>query len=391
MTGSTTAKLRRLWLNVHLWIGVGLAALLIPISLSGGLLVWHDEIDALINPQRYAVTGAQVALPPSAYLAKASEAVAKDLGDLRATMLRYPEPGWPVRVTARAQSRDGGGPPRTVTVFLDPPTGAVLDVMDFRSSFIGFLHVFHENLTLQQYNGRQIVGWAGVGMLILSLTGIWLWWPRNVSSLASWLRGLRWARSPQFTFNLHHLLGFWISLPLAAVSLTGIYLSFPQTARDVMSSVATMSPGGRGGFGGDVARQTALTADRALEIARQAEPNTNPLTLFLPVQQRGEGARGAMWRVQLTRADSGDAVTVMVDDRSGRTAATIVPQSGDRAASWIRWIHEGSHSGPVWALIVFLTGVFPTIFAITGVMMWLRKRAGRKAVKTGAAQLRPAE
>ena len=44
-------------------------------------------------------------------------------------------------------------------------------------------------------------------------------------------------------------------------------------------------------------------------------------------------------------------------------------------------------------LIVFLTGVFPTIFAITGVTMWLRKRADRKALKAkrGTAQLRPAE
>ncbi len=375
--------LRRFWLNVHLWIGVGLAVLLVPISISGGLLVWHDEIDTLINPQRYAVTGVQLTLPPAAYLAKAAEAVAKDPSELRLTALRYPDAGGPVRVITRAQSRDGGGPPRVVTVFLDPPTAAVLDVMELRSSFFGFLHVFHENLTIPQFNGRQIVGWAGVGMLILSLTGIWLWWPRA----GSLLRALRWARSPHFTFNLHHLLGFWISLPLAAVSLTGIYLSFPQTARDAMSSVAAMNPqAGRGSFGGDVAKQTALTADRALEIARQAEPNANPLTLFLPVQSRGEGARGVAWRVQLTRADSGDAVTVMVDDRSGRAASTIVPQSGDRAASWIRWIHEGSHSGPIWAAIVFLTGVFPTIFAMTGVIMWLRKRASRKAVKSGAAR-----
>ncbi len=381
------ATLRRLWLNVHLWIGVGLAVLLIPISMSGGLLVWHDEIDTLINPQRYAVTGAQAALPPGVYLAKAAEAVAKEPGDLRATMLRYPEPGWPVRVMARGQSRDGGGPPRTVTVFLDPPTGAILDVMDFRASFIGFLHVFHENLTLPQYNGRQIVGWAGVGMLTLSLTGIWLWWPRN----RGFLRGLRWTRSPYVTFNLHHLLGFWIALPLAAVSLTGIYLSFPQTGREFMSSVAAMAPNARAGFGGDVVLQTTLNADRALEIARQAEPNTNPTTLFLPVQARGEGARSAAWRVQLTLAANDETVTVMVDDRSGRAVSTIVPQSGDRAASWIRWIHEGSHSGPVWAIIVFLTGIFPTIFAVTGIIMWLRKRAGRKTVKSGAAQLRPAE
>ena len=413
------ATLRRLWLNVHLWIGVGLAVLLIPISISGGLLVFHDDLDALINPQRYAVTGSQAALSASDYLAKAAEAVAKNPADLRVTGLRYPEEGGPMRVVTRAANVQPGTRPRSVTVFLDPPTGNVLDVMEFSSSFIGFMHVFHENLTLPQYNGRQIVGWAGVGMLILSLTGIWIWWPRN----GGFLKGLRWTRSSRFTFNLHSMLGFWISIPLAVVSLTGIYLSFPQTARELMSSVATMTPNARAGFNADVVRQTALTADRALEIARQAEPNATPIALFLPTQQRGEGNRppdanrapeanrgegarnvqgnrgaeggghpaGPSWRVQLSRVDSGQPVTVMVNDRNGRAAPTIVPQSGDSAASWIRWIHEGSHSGPVWAFIVLLTGIFPTIFAVTGIIMWLRKRAGKKALKAGAAQLRPAE
>lgn len=389
MADSRAAKLRRLWLNVHLWIGVGLAVLLIPISVSGGLLVWHDEIDTWLNPQRYAVSGIEAALPPSAYLAKATEAVVNSGGELRATALRYPEPGWPVRVVTRAQQRSAGGPPRIVTVFLDPPTAAVLDVMEFRSSFIGFLHVFHENLTIPQYSGRQIVGWAGVGMLVLSLTGLWLWWPRR----GGFLRGLRWTRSPRFTFNLHHLLGFWICLPLAVVSLTGIYLSFPQTAREFMSSVAAMNPRmQRGGFAGEIAQQTALSPDRALDVARKAEPNARPLTLFLPVQPRGEAARGLAWRVQMARAN-GEAVTVIIDNSTAQARATIAPHSGDRAASWIRWIHEGSHSGPVWAMIVFLTGIFPTIFAVTGVIMWLRKRADRRALegKRGAAQLRPAE
>lgn len=172
MAESRTAKLRRLWLNVHLWLGVGLALLLIPVSVSGGLLVFHDEIDAILNPKRYAVSGAEVAQPASTYLARAAEAVASEPGNFVATGLRYPdEPGAPVRVMARPQQR-GEGPPRFFTVFLDPPTARVLDVMDFRSSFVGFMHVFHENLTLPQYSGRQIVGWVGVAMLILSLTGI---------------------------------------------------------------------------------------------------------------------------------------------------------------------------------------------------------------------------
>lgn len=404
MADSRAAKLRRLWLNVHLWLGVGLMVLLVPVAVSGGLLVLHDEIDTLLNPKRYAVTGADVAQPASAYLARAAEAVAKEPGNLSVTGLRYPEePGWPVRVVTRAQQRSEG-PPRFVTVFLDPPTAQVLDVMEFRSSFIGFLHIFHENLTIPQYSGRQIVGWGGVAMLILSLTGIWLWWPRN----GAFPKGLRWKRSPQFTFNLHNMLGFWISIPLAAVSLTGIYLSFPQTARSMMSSVATMNPQGPRGFAGEVMQHTNLTADRALEAARQIEPTARPVVIFLPTVvnargpqagpnqpqqgERGGGrAAGPAWRVQMARGDT-ETVTVMVDDRGGIATRAPSAQAGDRAASWIRWIHEGSHTGPVWKFLVLLTGVFPPIFAVTGVIMWLRRRANRKALEAKrGVQLSPAE
>jgi uncharacterized iron-regulated membrane protein len=385
MADTRAAQLRRLWLNVHLWIALGLVVLLIPISISGGLLVWHDEIDSVINPQRYAVSGPQVSLQPSDYLAKAEAAAANDPTKPRATAVRYPDPGWPVRVIMRAQPREAGARPRLLTAYLDPPTGKVLDIVDFRASLFGFLHVFHENLTIPEYSGRQVVGWAGVGMLILSLTGIWLWWPRG----GGFLRGLRWQRSSLFTFNLHHLLGFWISLPLAVVSATGIYLSFPQTAREAMSSIAPMTPQGQRGFG-QVAQRTALTADQALAAALTAEPNGKPVALFLPVQQR---ERPLSWRAQMSRERSGEVVTVTIDDSSGQTSPVAVPLSGDRAAAWIRWIHEGSHSGPVWAMVVTLTGIFPTIFAVTGIIMWLRKRSDRKelAGKAVKPRLRPAE
>jgi uncharacterized iron-regulated membrane protein len=109
MTDSTAARLRRLWLNVHLWIGVGLAALLIPISVSGGLLVFHDDIDALLHPSRYAVSGGNISMPPAAYIAKAAEAVRNEPGNLQVTGLRYPEEaGRPLQAMAaddRAFSR----------------------------------------------------------------------------------------------------------------------------------------------------------------------------------------------------------------------------------------------------------------------------------------------
>jgi uncharacterized iron-regulated membrane protein len=385
MATSRKRALRQLWLNVHLWTGIGLAILLIPISISGGLLVLHDEFDALLNPHRYAVSGSRMALPAADYLARAHEAVAGSPDDLQPAALRLPaEPGAPVQVQARAQRSERGARPRLVTVYLDPPTGRVLDVVEFRSSLFGFLHVFHENLTISQYSGRQIVGWAGVGMLTLSLSGFYLWWPRG-----GFLRGLRWNRSTRFTFNLHHMAGVWIAVPLAVVSLTGIYLSFPQTARTAMASVAPMTPPGPRGVA-QVVKNPALTADKALAIAAAQNTGATPRAVFLPAVARGNRDAAPAWRMQMGRAD-GMPLDVMVGDRDGAVTVLPAPQSGDKAARWIRWIHEGSNSGPVWKALVFATGLLPTIFAVTGTIMWLRRRGVRAGVLAAEPQLRPAE
>src|SRR5581483_8688239 len=131
-------------------------------------------------------------------------------------------------------------------------------------------------------------------------------------------------------------------------------------------------PQAQRGFGGQIAQRTALNADQALAAALMAEPGGRPVALFLPVQQR---ERPLTWHTQIARVGSGAIVTVMTDDRTGQSLPRVLPLSGDRAVAWIRWIHEGSHAGPVWAFLVTLTGIFPTVFAVTGVIMWLRKRS----------------
>ena len=379
MSPSASARLRRLWLNIHLWLGLGLALLLVPISFSGALLVWHDDFDALINPARYAVTSGPSAAP-SVLLSSATKA----LDGFQPTVLRMPESaGWPATVMAReGRGANAGGRPRFMTAYIDPPTGKVLEVVETRSTLINFLHRFHENLTIPEYNGRSVVGWVGVAMLTLSLSGIYLWWPRS----AGFVKGLRWTRGPTLSLNLHHTLGFWISIPLAVVSLTGIYLGFPLQGRDLLSTVAPMSQRGGGGFNQPLARQTSLNVDAAVSAAVAAEPDRSPAAIFMPPQQN------PAWRIQMRAAGSDDLSTVMVDDRSG-SVNKVTPLSGDRIGQWIRWIHEGSNSGILWRVLVFLCGVFPTIFAVTGVFIWLRSRQVKKLGRRveGVPQLDAAE
>jgi uncharacterized iron-regulated membrane protein len=402
---ATAARMRTVLWTLHRWIGIGFALLLVPIAVSGALLVWHDNLDAVIHPGRYAVTGVQL-VQPSAYLASAATALGSEI---QPAAVRFPaDEGWPVIVMGRAASRSEGGPPRIMNVYLDPPTARVLDVVDFRASLFGWLHRFHENLTIPEYSGRAVVGWVGVGMMFLALTGIWLWWPRN----GAFLPGLRWRRAAHTTTNLHHLLGFWISVPLAAVSFTGIYLAFPQTAREAMSSIAPMTPQGQRPGVGAIVRDTRLNPDSALSAALTAQPDTRAAVIFLPTVNAsrvgrdrapgGEGGRpregggvgeiGPLWRIQL-RGTASETATVTVDDRSGAVERSPDLLAGDRAAQWMRWIHEGSHSGPVWQFAVFLTGVFPLVFAVTGVIMWWRGRRSRRATAdvTAAGKLQAAE
>ena len=48
---------RRTWFQVHKWIGLILAILIIPLCITGSALVWHDALDEAVNPQRYATSG----------------------------------------------------------------------------------------------------------------------------------------------------------------------------------------------------------------------------------------------------------------------------------------------------------------------------------------------
>ncbi len=381
---ATRRGFRQLLLDIHLYLSLTLGLVLVAVAVSGAPLVWRDHVDRILNPDRYAISGADVRLTPSGYVANALAAAGPDF---RAVDLRYPaESGWPLRASLRAAPKDGGAA-RSLVVTLDPPTGKVLGVAGVSATFVGVLHNFHHMLMIPQFSGRQIVGWIGVALLFLSLSGLYLWWPRN----GAFAQGLRWRRSPFTTSNLHHLAGFWISIPLAIVSLTGIYLAFPNAAYSFMSSVATMGqPMRHGGFSALPARETNIDADRALAQALALAPGAAPRIVTFPVAPRGghdheQKASAGEWRIQARATGASEATTILVDDRTAIARPGPAPQSGDRAARLIKDLHEARRGGAVWEVLVFLTGVAPLLLFVTGVAMWLRARKSRKTLEAARA------
>lgn len=362
-------SLKRLWRNIHLWLGIGLFILLVPVALSGAVLVYHDDIGEYLSTPRGAVVPSK---PTDLTLAIAN--ARKAAGDGFTPMsISFPEDNRaPLTIALRGPAAKGERPVR-LTATIDRHDARVLSVVDFRQTFFGFMHVFHENLTIPDY-GRSIVGWTGVAMLTLSLTGLYLWWPRH----GQWSRAFVWRRSPATSSNLHYMTGFWICFPLTLISLTGIYLAWPQQGRELLSSVVPMTEQQRGGPRAQVMANTARSPAEIFATA-SARPNSAVDAISYPNPQTGA------WRVRLREDGKTEPVTILINDRSG-DVSIVQPLSGDRTASWIRWLHEGSHSGEIWRFVVFLSGIMPAVLGVTGILIWLRQRHQRALIKKGGSQ-----
>jgi len=369
-----TFRLRKLLRDVHLWVGVCLAIVFIPLGLSGSWLVFDDAFDHMLHPQRYVVGGGAAELAPSRYLAAAQQAFGKGAP---VAQLRMPDDqNAPVVVSG------AGGQ----TAWLEPASAKVVDVGNPRQELRAMAHQFHENLFMAQ-TGRRIVGWLGVAMFISSITGLVTWWPRNNAVV----KGLRWRRSPLVWSNIHHLVGFWSCAFLAILSLTGVALAFPEVLRPFSPAPERAArfeggPRGRFVFAPPVAAPK-LTADQALSAAEKAAGATEFESLRLPTQ-------GGAPRWQVVALGQDGRTVVSVDDQTGQASVFQgrgfgggfgdAFRGGGRgdgrgfgrppAMRIVRLLHAGNDASMIWRVLIFVVGLVPTILSVTGVVIWLRTR-----------------
>ncbi len=369
MAKTNKKRFRAAWLQLHKWIGLMLAILIIPISLTGAALVWHDWLDAKLEPQRHQAI-ASADLPASAYAAVASSVLS---ADERLTTIRF-DADKPVLVTAAKPAKGEGRPERT-NIWLDPRDARVIDKASASSGPVQVMHVIHGSLMVPGW-GRTIVGWVGVGMLVSSLTGLWLWWPLS----GSFATGFRLRRRNTLNANIHYHAGFWIMVPLAMLSFTGAWISFPKVFGMFESRPAPSANDRAQAMRARPLADPATSIDQAVNAAGRFA--SGPLTaISWPTDRKAE------WKISYGPTE------VVVDDAGSRAKAPKPPQPETLARTMRRW-HDGTGMGPVWQTIIFLGGIIPAILAVTGTIIWWRSRKPRARAehyRRNGEALQPAE
>ncbi|GAA0533706.1 putative iron-regulated membrane protein [Rhizomicrobium palustre] len=375
---------RKVLFQAHLWTGLILGIVFVVLGVTGALLVYQKELIALGQKPLPRAESQGAMLSADALIAAGKAAVPgktdnvtlvfpKEQGEAAAVFMRKVEGGKHGH-KARGEMRgpkagmDGDGGRKNYTyVYLDPVSGKVLDVRDTKlNPFFATLHQLHANLMLGP-DGRQVVGWFGAGMLLLGLSGIYLWWPRR--GAWKYAFGIRkHAKGYLFHRDLHGAAGIWFWVVFVIVTFSGVVISFPATSRATFVAEKPAFDLRRGPVVQPVEGVDPIGADAAITLVKKEIPGAQLATISFP------GKPDETLRVTL----QGDPATIAFVDPYAKRIAGWRNKPAD-FVSWQRILHDGRGWGPVWRALVCISGLLPLLFTITGTVMWLKKRKGKTA------------
>ena len=374
--------LRRAVFQIHLWLGLLVTLYAAVIGLSGSALVFRAEIERTLNPQLLHLQPG----PRPVSLDAAIRRIAADRPGWTVSALRdFDQPGTAPTVLLRPTAGPVTADYRAVS--FNPATGEVLLDTTRYAGVLGFCTNLHFYL-LAGKTGLAVSGWMALALLLLCLTGLVLWWPgvrRALSALvlhrrASWRR-LNW--------DLHAVLGFWICLPLAFVTFTGLYFAFPKpiAAITILASGGTVAqaraddePAPKPVHPMPATNPAKLSIDEAIARARQLLPAAAP-----PAYMTIPGPKAATYYVTGYYRGSlpySQLVSITFDAHTGALLNRTDTRDGIRGKRLIQHfftLHFGSFGGDGWFGWVIkslwvLLGLAPAALALTGLLMyWNRK------------------
>ncbi|MEZ3440586.1 PepSY domain-containing protein [uncultured Alistipes sp.] len=384
--------MKKIFAKIHLWLSLPLGIVLTVVCLSGAVLVFEGEITRALHPKLYRVAAPADARPlrPS-QLADRIDAQMPDSLHLVSLQLsaRSDEPCMAAfRETGRKQ------------LSVDPYTGRVNGWAE-SPAFFSTVRKLHRWLLDpppskgEKSVGKAIVGVSTLALVLILVSGLILWIPRSRKALRNRLKVSYSDGRRRFWHDCHVTLGFYATLLLLVMALTGLTWSFGwyRTAAYALfggpqQTVAAQEKPSRKADSGnrhERERSGERTAGRE-QGERQAETEMRPFdyavwdemleqltahctaykTIVLTQTEAQVARQSAMRRI--------DRATF--DPRSGRLAEITryeeTPRQ-QRLRGWFYAFHTGTWGGIWTKILYFLAALIGASLPLTGYWLWWRR------------------
>ncbi|HEY1337691.1 MAG TPA: PepSY domain-containing protein [Bryobacteraceae bacterium] len=359
--------MRRFLFNLHLCLALGAGIFILVMGITGAIMAFEPELDRMFHRKVSYVT------PQGSRLTLAELGDAVHRAYPRRPIMGYafpPQPNlaWAVALQQRS-------------IFINPYNGEILGERPFEPDFLGYVHQTHLRLAIRSQSdpGKKIMSWAGMLVLILLLSGLYLWWPLKRVSI----RGSKVTR--RFWFDLHNSVGIFSFLFLLLLTLTGVVIGFEDSTVPLLYRLTGSSPTPRPALT-PMPPNGALPIgpDRAVEIARTAIPGAEPFQINVP------GPRGAYIvrsRFPEDRTPGGRS-TVVVEQYTGRVIfaeGSRTAPAGARMVIANRAIHTGDLFGIPTKTVMSVASLALVAQVLTGGVMWWKRRRATRRQPAGSA------
>jgi len=384
---------RAVW-RWHFYAGIFCIPFVVVLAISGAIYLFKAEIEGWAERSYDRLEQGGDAALASAQISAALAAVPGS------TFESYELPAAP-EAAARVLVRSEAGSRR---VYVDPTSLEILGSVSERDRFMRQIFRLHGEL-LMGNRGSNLVELAACWTIVMVLTGLVLWWPRQGRGLA----GVVWPRlhggRRLLWRDMHAVTGVWISLVTLALLFSGLpwakfwgdYLKsarrFTGTAvarqewsndggRSEAAGAAGAARGGEhaghAGHGGGGRRSAPVeltTADlAAIDIVAAT---VKPLGLDAPVVLAPAPGGKGRWTAKSTTANRPRRVDLVVDGGSGeivRREDFSTKHPIDKLVAVGIAFHEGRLFGWPNQLLLLITAAGLVLVCVSAVWLWLRRR-----------------
>ncbi len=412
--------MRKVFSKIHLWLSVPFGIIIAITCITGASLIFETEINELTMPNRYfvkEVTGQP--LPLNELMRNVVRTLPDSVSITGVAISSDPQRTYQVNLSK----------PRRAALFINQYTGEIIDKNE-RIPFFTFMFRMHRWLLdsmkpdREIFWGKMIVGVSTIMFVFVLLSGLVIWVPRSLKGLKNRLCIATKKGQHRFWFDLHVAGGFYATLLLLVMALTGLTWSFPwyRSAFYTVFGVEVQQ-----GAPHSNATQPKVKKEQITSQSTLAQNSDDSSENSQSLKPRGEGKRSAASQREAGgRADSNEKSKVVKHGGTFRhwqqifnelsnnnptfkqlviadgSANVSFAEMGNQRASdkyvfskdsgkitaielyenqskankirgWIYSVHVGNWGGVITKILYFVAALLGTILPLTGYYLWIRR------------------
>jgi uncharacterized iron-regulated membrane protein len=379
---------RAVW-RWHFYAGLFCIPFVIVLAISGGIYLFRPQIDAWLDRpyDHLQVYGTH---------ASAAEQIQAALAAVPGGSLDAYELPTAPDAAPRVMVRRKG---EVIRVYVHPENLQILKTIPENERFTRILFRLHGEL-LAGDRGSMVVELAASWTIIMILTGLYLWWPRQVSGLAGIIYPRLRAGQRIFWRDLHSVTGIWISALVLFLLLSGLpwaksWGNYLKAIRRITGTAVaqqdwtTGSDDATAPAAGKAANEHAMHGEHGgghsaprptpkdLTVVDRIVATVQPLNLAPPVLIAPPERGSENWSVKSTSANRTERTDLLIDGPTGAIVSRddfASRQLIDRIVGVAISAHEGQLFGWPNQLLGLMAASGLLLICTSGVIMWWRRR-----------------